>query len=230
MKVVVGTEILKINEVENGSFGCYLWASALVLTFYLQQNKFNFKNRRVLELGAGVGLCGLYLAKIGATVVLTDASMFPNVLDNLREMIETNKLQDRAKVAELNWGSFDDHSTELLKLEFDYIIGSDLFYAPKDFESLIATVHFALLNSPNAIFITAYQERISTRCIDILLDRWDLEAKQLDFYGPNEIYEHLSQHIHIYSGKTDTILVTSTWDNADLSSVFILEFRLKSNS
>ena len=224
MRVEIDGLKIQLKEIENGSFGCYLWSSALVLTLFLHSNQSQFQNKRILELGAGVGLCGLYLAKLGAKVTLSDAGMFPQVLNNLKTVVDLNQVQN-CIVKELTWGQFTNEAKIVLDVPYDYIIGSDLFYNSKDFESLIATVYYTLLKSPGCKFITAYQERISSRCIDVLLVRWNLKAKQLDFHGPIEIYEQLVKQIKIYN--QNNIDCTQTWDNADLQSVFIIEFQLK---
>ena len=226
MRIQVGNEEIWLHEIENGSFGCYLWSAALVLTLYLHLNKEKFSKARILELGAGLGLCGLYLGKLDCKVVLTDSGAYSNVLDNLKSMVRMNSLKNTT-VEEITWGVIDDRSKAILDGPFDYIIGSDVFYEPKDFEDLIASIWYSLSKSPTAVFLTSYQERISSRCIDILLDRWGLVAKQIEFYEPTAIFECMATHINVYSGKSSDIKATSTWDNADLSSVFLIEFRLK---
>ncbi|CAJ1339296.1 unnamed protein product [Effrenium voratum] len=74
--------------------------------------------RRALELGAGVGLPGLWLASGSpARVVLSDCQ--PGVLRLLAENVELNDLQGRAVAQRLRWG-------EEVEDSFDLVLGSDI--------------------------------------------------------------------------------------------------------
>nr|KAJ3420334.1 hypothetical protein HK105_005799 [Polyrhizophydium stewartii] len=153
---------------------------------------------RVLELGAGTGLAGLVLARLGVAsqVVLTDHPALDRVLGNLRDSVRLNGLDGagvpsagRADVLvrPLAWGDFATGEMADLVGEsgFDVILGADVMYDPKDFEALLATVAFVLERSPpHAVFVTAYQERSSRRSVQALLDKWGLRARQV---GPDPL-------------------------------------------
>ncbi|KAJ1567884.1 hypothetical protein HK096_008320, partial [Nowakowskiella sp. JEL0078] len=66
---------------------------------------------------------------------------------------------------------------ELLDDCVDFILGSDCFFSPSIFEDCLATVAFILENSKTKVqFITSYHDRSSSRSIQYLLDRWELQA------------------------------------------------------
>jgi predicted nicotinamide N-methyase len=74
--------------------GVTLWPASIALVTYLlkRHGRDYFTKLRVLELGAGVGLVGISLARVGAEVTLTDAgnTYAPGVLDLLRENVGGN--------------------------------------------------------------------------------------------------------------------------------------------
>ncbi|CAK9321544.1 unnamed protein product [Citrullus colocynthis] len=89
--------------------GSWLWNSAFVLAEWMATQcklfDFDFRDKTVMELGAGAGLPGLMAALLGAShVVLTDVEpLLPGLLKN----VNTNGLGDRVEVRELVWGSDD---------------------------------------------------------------------------------------------------------------------------
>ena len=68
---------LRIAEAHGPAIGSSLWEGALVLLAHLQALPPGaLAGARVVELGAGVGLCGLACAALGAAAVaLTDTNM-----------------------------------------------------------------------------------------------------------------------------------------------------------
>ncbi len=123
-------------------------------------------------MGAGVGLVSLFLSKVvECTCIISDS--FDHVLGNIQETIQRNQVRNGSMIR-LSWGS---PIPELPVI--DWIIGSDLFYNPSDFEPLIITINDLLNRNPNAICLMAYQERSSKRSITILLEKYDLKAELL---------------------------------------------------
>lgn len=202
------------------SFGCYIWPSAIVLSSYILKNKSMFYQKNALELGSGVGLSGLVLASIGANVILTDSKHNMSVLDNLNYSVLLNNLNNNATVQSLDWGEFDQHETDLLSCKFDYIFGSDIFYDSKDFESILATVFYALKMNPNACFIFTYQERSSKRNLDPLLRRWGLIGKALEAPSVDEI---ISECFFV---KGETLHKESMDSIVGLDSIFLFQINL----
>lgn len=83
---------------------------------------------RPIRLGAGIGVAGILLARLGATVTLTDN--VPEVLALLRRNVAENGVGDRTRVERLAWEDLklfhvncSAHAAQL-----DMIIGSDLVY------------------------------------------------------------------------------------------------------
>ncbi|KAL3138792.1 hypothetical protein ABBQ32_005634 [Trebouxia sp. C0010 RCD-2024] len=125
--------------------GACLWDGAFVLTAYLlTQPSDTFTGKRCIELGAGVGLVGLSLARLGAEVTLTDK---PALLSLLKGNVARNWLGERAHpgadpglprgkadVAALEWGSKDCTNTvaALASKQYDYVVATDCTYIDPD--------------------------------------------------------------------------------------------------
>ena len=196
-----GTRVI-IKQLLEEDYGGYLWPSALVLTSYLLERNFLFQGKRVLELGAGVGLPGLFLSKNGANVVFSDSSKFPAILANLEAILVMNQVP--VQILPMEWGS-------AVEEPFDLIIGADLFYDSKLFEDLIVTLSQLLQCSPHAQCLTAYHERSAKRNIYHLLEKWNLTATLVDFAPP----------------LMETVFDIDT-DTLDLCSVYLFSIRYQS--
>ncbi|MGK0367336.1 MAG: putative nicotinamide N-methyase [Thermoproteota archaeon] len=103
-------------------FGNKIWATSLVLIKYLKENQDQYKGLRVLEVGCGWGLIGVYLAKhLGCDVVCSDLD--PLVLPIVEMHAQLNETSLSIKKA-----SFNDFTLDYLK-GFDLIIGAEICYS-----------------------------------------------------------------------------------------------------
>eukprot|EP00079_Xenopus_tropicalis_P010790 XP_002935970.1 PREDICTED: methyltransferase-like protein 23 [Xenopus tropicalis] len=162
-----------IPEVLDCQYGMYVWPCAVVLAQYLWCHRKDLPNKRVLEVGAGVSLPGVLAAKCGAKVILSDSAELPQCLENCRRSCNWNNIS-RVPVVGLTWGEI---SPELLDLPpIDIILGSDVFYEPKDFEDILLTVRFLMERTPRAEFWTTYQVRSADWSIEALLCKWNLKC------------------------------------------------------
>ena len=82
--------------------GMGLWPSASLLAKYLWQHQLQFSSRKVLELGAGVGLPSIVAARLGCKVIATDMSDKHGVLRNLVYSAALNQL-DIVVVCNIFW-------------------------------------------------------------------------------------------------------------------------------
>lgn len=148
-----------------------VWDAGLGFTRYLEVNKkaaAALAGRRVLELGAGLGLVSMVCASLGAHALATD---LPHVVDHLRSCIGANgfKLGLRPAAdapgdgsssgsgggsggsidaAALSWG--DDAALQLVLDTygpFDVIVGTDVVYQDRLVRPLLGTAARAALAS-----------------------------------------------------------------------------------
>ena len=80
-----------------------LWASALALSQYLVTSKMDFQGKKVLEIGAGLGLPSIVAAQLGADVCVSD--YLPEAVDFSRKNFEKNNLTADFQI--LDWRTPD---------------------------------------------------------------------------------------------------------------------------
>ncbi|CAB4489402.1 hypothetical protein RhiirA5_486377 [Rhizophagus irregularis] len=231
-----------IKELLDPTYGCYVWPAAFVLAEYIWHERDLFKDKTILELGSGTSLPGLLCALLSDNthVILTDRSDVPQILENIREIAKLNNLLSRNNIwiKGLMWGDFSDNDHQLesggglfqllndiekSNRKIDWILGSDTFYDPKDFEDIIVTIAYILTyHFPNAKFITSYQERSSKRSIQYLLDKWKLKCNQISLasfnFNHNKYINDKNDDNEEDKESTDDVAYA-----ASLQSIFLLE-------
>lgn len=122
-----------LNATRIGVGAC-LWEGELLLAAYLaEQPLHRYIGARCVELGAGPGLAGLLLARLGAHVVLTDkAAVLPIIEDNIKLNGLAPGAIDRgsAQVQPLEWGApgYMDAVATLAADGVDLVIAADCCY------------------------------------------------------------------------------------------------------
>jgi 16S rRNA G527 N7-methylase RsmG len=152
------------REECNTSTGLAVWGGAETLCDYFMEeidsgrseNLFQKGQSRVLELGAGLGLCGLFVAQAfePSKVILTDGDV--DVLERLEKNIEQNPTSHEIQVscAQLVWGQnldvfADEHG------KFDVIIASECMYMSPSLQTIWDTVKILL--DKNGVFVYVHQ-------------------------------------------------------------------------
>jgi predicted nicotinamide N-methyase len=103
-------------------FGNKVWATSHVLLNYLDQEPFDLRGLRVLEIGCGWGLLGVYLAKkYKCNVTCSDLDKCVLPIVEMHAQLNNVNVQTRQS-------SFAGLTKEYLK-NFDLIIGSEVCYS-----------------------------------------------------------------------------------------------------
>ncbi|KAM8977475.1 protein-lysine methyltransferase METTL21C [Pelodytes ibericus] len=138
-----GNQITIQESVE--SYGAVIWPGAKALCHFLEENQeeYNLRHKKVLELGSGTGLVSIVACLLGAQVIATDMS---DILGNLRFNLSRNTRGKRLydpEVRELVWGQ--DLQTNFPKSTclYDYIVAADVVYHHTCLAELLQTMkHF----------------------------------------------------------------------------------------
>jgi predicted nicotinamide N-methyase len=144
------------NVEQGGAPSVLLWNSAVALSraWWSGQGCLPCaRDRRILELGAGLGVCSLTAAALGGEVVATEIEP---ALTALRSSIARNgHSRGHANVVthEWCWGSAPSFSTA-----FDVVLGTDLLYSPALHAPLLEALRHVCTPGHTTILL-AYEER-----------------------------------------------------------------------
>ena len=165
---------LKTAATDFDMTGQVIWQAANIMSVWLVEDSLpNFKGKRVVELGAGPGLCGLIAAREAKLVALTDNE------DIVMDLIDRNLLcadnpDCKMIAAQLDWEKMDqpgffetlDYTNaeqqvegKFTELQFDIAIGSDVIYWPVSIIPLCNTLQKLFENNPDIIVYICYIER-----------------------------------------------------------------------
>jgi len=134
---------LVISEAQftKGNLGCQVWLSSLAFMIW-SQNLGNVTKvlGRVLELGCGVGLCGLHVASMLdvsiSSVVMTDGFKCLDTVVTHNILRNKDVLNAPVTFKALEW---DSHAEDPVDKSFDTIIATDCIYTT-DIDPLLTTM------------------------------------------------------------------------------------------
>jgi predicted nicotinamide N-methyase len=164
--------------------GGRIWPASLLLAKLVGfddrlQMKSHPRNGPILEIGAGIGLSGLILAKLGHKVVLSDRE--PTLLNRLHDNIETNQVRNKCRVLKLDWADVgESRMRRLLRAQrFSAVIGADLIYDGKEVCELVANVvRHALPLGGMALFVLGKWHRKGSAAFDDYMRKAGFEVSQ----------------------------------------------------
>jgi len=148
----------------NFEVGFTLWGASLVLSRAIIEGSFDLARKDVLELGSGLGLCGLVAGTFGncKSVHLTD--FHPMVVANCRFNLELNGLESMGTAFALDWEAPDEVLESVGPTsndgsgQYDVVIGSDIVCQPEDCSSIARILSQFLKPSGVAIFVLGSPE------------------------------------------------------------------------
>jgi len=157
-------------------YGVALWPAAIALAHDIASRPEAFRDRRVLELGAGTGLPGIVAASLGARVVQTDRH------ELALSVCKRNGERNAAQTIEYrlaDWTTWSD--TE----RYDWIIGSDILYGEslhadlgRIFENNLAPGGRILLADPFRSQSLGLLEKLEAEGWAVSLSKWSVGEEE----------------------------------------------------
>ena len=151
MRISEDVELSIEEDWTEGGLGAIQWAGGVrlaeCLANYSVFPESFFADKRVIELGAGLGAAAITSSKLGAKhVVATDA---PEALDKLKTSVALN--QADIQVESLVW-SVEDLDSELVG-RFDVSLTADCFYLPQLVAPLLSSAAQVLEKKSSSFFL-----------------------------------------------------------------------------
>jgi len=170
---------IKVYPHHNDVGVAKVWEAGACLAEFIFHNAHCIRGRRVIELGAGVGLTGLVAAaNFAKSVHMTD---YTNAtLENLSYNVSINNkwLKERGidkgivTIGNLEWGEYAENSC--CSHSADVLIAADVVYTVECIPDLVATVSKFLSSGSStnvALFATTYRNRSTFALFETELEK-----------------------------------------------------------
>ena len=144
---------LRAEESYDRSTGISIWRGSEILCSFLLSNPEVVRSKRVLEIGAGVGLCGIVCATWTkpASIIITDGDL--KVLNNLRYNVAQNGLETVVSCPQLIWSKENAEAFESKHGKQDVILASDCLYIAQSIKPLWELVNHVLVRDGLFLYV-----------------------------------------------------------------------------
>ena len=143
------------NQDERLPYWADLWPSSVALAEYILCKEQYLHDKKIIELGCGLGLAGIAAARMGAQVLFTDYDTL--ALSFTRKNYYMN-FKKYPTVKLLDWRHYDLTET------FDYVLAADVLYERRFFPFLHRI--FTLLISNGTVAVITEPKRTVARSWD----------------------------------------------------------------
>ncbi len=175
--------------IKNFPFWVKIWEASIVLADHLIQTGLA-KEKEILEIGAGMGITGLFLAAHGWKVTITDYE--EDALALLRLNVESNQLRN-VFLKKLDWNKPD------LTGKYDIICGSELIYNETSIEPIINLFRKYLKSDGIAFLAHDLQRKCLVQFIGMVPGRFEMQHVVKTMKGNDEVHKVVIHRLHLKS-------------------------------
>jgi len=136
-----------------------IWASSKAMVTFLQEEPHWIENKKLLEIGAGIGIPSFFMAQKAREIIISD---YDNEAVSLANKNIANLNLTNARSVVLNWNHIPEN------IIADTILLSDTNYNPSDFDALVIAItsfinkgSVVVLATPNRITTNPFLEKLS---------------------------------------------------------------------
>jgi len=174
-----------------GTTGLQTWQACLAMCQWAAENSHIFQNKKVLELGCGVGLLGGVISHMCEQVTLTDHHQ--SVLIAAQHTLDINNI-DNGNVSALDWTRIGDVEDEV-----EVVVAADVVFDPTILPHLVKTIKNKL-SSPTD------REKVAYVCSTIRnKDTYNTFIEEINDQGLSIDNVDLSGLKSVYFSGTDVI-------------------------
>ncbi len=137
--------LIKKNPTTSFPFWAKIWASSKALTDFLKSKPEWIQGKKVLEMGAGIGVPSFSIAHLVNEIIISDYNK--DAVKLLEKNIAYLNLKN-TKAMCLDWNDFQ------VNLPADIVLLSDINYAPDQFNALLLVIKQYLMMGARIIIAT----------------------------------------------------------------------------
>lgn len=184
----------KKSVTGHAQIGLRLWEAEVCCLEYLEYASALVKDKRVLEVGAGVGLAGIAaVERLGARhLIISDFSI--EVLENLRRIVKQSPAANKIEIRGLDW-----HFEEQVKTFHDhnFIIAADCVYDPTDIDNFINTIETLLVVGvgTTALIACSVRNEKTYSALRARLNRSPVLVEKVSLEKDQEVYSNNASHM-----------------------------------
>ncbi len=153
----------QLNAYGDAPFWGRAWPSALAMIQFLETNPVYIKEKKLVEIAAGLGLPAFYASQFAYKTIVSDYAA--EAVQWMEKNIELNQFEN-IKAKQINWHQLPPD------LQADTLLLCDVNYDPSQFEALLKMIHHflakgttILLSTPQRLvgrsFISSFLEHVS---------------------------------------------------------------------